>query len=101
MYSLWHQVLFQNLDAENVVFGQFPNLTVIITVPLSFIKNLKITVTLPDIGDWYQWYQHWYQFRFQNVIDIQNDVQNVVKISKMSFLANSIFNRYFTVFFAH
>ncbi len=37
-YSLWHQVRFQNVKAENAIFGRFRNLTVIITVFLSFVK---------------------------------------------------------------
>ncbi len=60
--TLWHQLRFQNVKAGNVVFGQFQNLTVFITVFLSFIKNLKITVILPDID-----YKVWQKFRVQNI----------------------------------
>ncbi len=49
-YTLRHQLRFQNVKAENVVFGQFRNLIEIITVFLAFIKILKITVILPDIN---------------------------------------------------
>ncbi len=60
-YTLWHQRRFQNVKAENVVFGQFRTLIEIITVFLSFIKILKITVILPDID-----YAAWQKFRLQN-----------------------------------
>ncbi len=36
-YSLWHQVRFQNVKAENVIFGQFQTLTEIIMVFLSIV----------------------------------------------------------------
>ncbi len=61
-YKLWHQRRFQNVKAENVVFGQFRTLIEIITVFLAFIKILKITVMLPDID-----YTLWQKFRLQNV----------------------------------
>ncbi len=49
-YTLWHQLRFQNVKAESVVFGQFRTLIKIITVFLAFIKILKMIVILTDIN---------------------------------------------------
>ncbi len=40
-YTLRHQLRFQNVKAENVVFGQFRTLIEILTEVLAFIKILQ------------------------------------------------------------
>ncbi len=62
MCTLWHQLRFQNVKAENVVFGQFRTLIEIITVFLAVIKFLQLTFLLSDPN-----HTLWHQLRFQNV----------------------------------